>query len=381
MQIVSVTSEQQMLREVVHDVLATDSSPECVSRDVAAPQGFSLGLWRKAADLGWLGLEVPPDLGGSGGTYLETAIVLRELGRFVTPGPYLSHSLALTGLVAAGGDSQSAAWIEPAMTGEVIGAVVIPTIGPGGRRSWPVTARSIDKRGTLRLNGAAMRLPDIGEANVIVLATMTESGPVIAAIPAAEAEWPTESRPTHDQTRRLYDIDVTGFEVPVEWQLAHGEQAEEIVGALSRRAAIGIALDSVGGGERVNAMAVDYAKQRVQFGRPIGSFQALKHMCVDAYVEVEKGRIATDAAVMAETHDGSRRSYWSAVAKFRAGEAYARAAGDSLQIHGGIGMTWEFPLHRWLKRAKLNRALFGTPAATRASIARLAAGSGAGTPE
>jgi alkylation response protein AidB-like acyl-CoA dehydrogenase len=137
------------------------------------------------------------------------------------------------------------------------------------------------------------------------------------------------------------------------------------------RAATGLAVDSVGGAGRVVEMAVEYATQRHQFGRPIGAFQAVKHMCADAFLAAEIARVAADAAVVEIVTGGPRREYWSSVAKFRSADAYAGTAGDALQIHGGIGMTWEFDLHLWLKRAKLNQAILGSSAAHRARVARM----------
>jgi len=176
-------------------------------------------------------------------------------------------------------------------------------------------------------------------------------------------------RPTTDQTRRLYDVELDHVEVAAEHVLVEGDAARALVDQLWRRAAVGIALDGVGGAAKVLEMTVAHTSQRVQFGRPIGTFQAVKHLCADMLVEVETARIAADAAVLALGTGAPDGAYWAALAKARSGDAYAHVAGDGLQLHGGIGMTWEFDLHLWLKRAKLNQALYGSSASHRALIA------------
>ncbi|GAA0565526.1 acyl-CoA dehydrogenase family protein [Actinomadura livida] len=374
MQIVSLTSEQRMLREVVREMLDADSGPDAVRRSGGTEHGFDEALWRKAADLGWFGLEVPEESGGAGGTYLETSIVLREIGRCATPGPYLPHSLAVAAMAAAPDSAPAGRWLDTMLSGEAIGAVVLPTVIADGRTRYPVRAVESGPDAVLHLTGCVADVPDLGVADVVVVAADGPDGPCVFAVPAEEASLQPEWNPTHDRTRRLYRLDLDRCAVAEQWRLAAGEEAARLVDSLMWRAATGIALDGVGGAGRVVEMAVEHAKEREQFGRPIGAFQAVKHMCADAFLEAETARVAADAAVMEIAGTGPRRAYWSSVARFRAADAYARAAGAALQIHGGIGMTWEFDLHLWLKRAKLNRAIFGSCDAHRARVARIASG-------
>ncbi|TDB95184.1 acyl-CoA dehydrogenase [Actinomadura sp. 7K534] len=370
----SLTSEQRMLQEVAREMLDAGSAPDAVRRSGGTEYGFDEALWRKAADLGWFGLEVPEEAGGAGGTYLETSIVLREIGRYATPGPYLPHSLALAAMAAAPDSAPAGRWLDSLLSGEAIGAVILPIVAADGRTRYPVRAVESRPDTELRLAGSVTDVPDLGVADVVVVAADGPDGPGVFAIPAEEASFRPVWTPTHDRTRRLYRLDLDRCAVAEEWRLATGRDAARLVDSLMWRAATGLALDGVGGAGHVVETAVEHAKEREQFGRPIGAFQAVKHMCADAFLEAETARVAADAAVMEIAGAGPRRAYWSSVARFRAADAYARAAGDALQVHGGIGMTWEFDLHIWLKRAKLNRAIFGSCDAHRARVARIASG-------
>lgn len=366
MQIVSLTEEQRLLREVVRELLTADSGPSAVRRAVETPDGYDRGLWRRAAELGWFGLDVPGELGGAGAGYLETSLLLRELGRFATPGPYLSQTLAVTALAAVPWAPASRRWLAPLLAGEVVGAVVLPRLAEDGRFRYPIRLTA-----TGELVGEVVGVPDAGGADVLVVTATGPTGPCLLAVPADAAGLTTAWTPTHDQTRRLYRLTLRGCPTLAPWRLAEGEAATALVDMLWWRASTGVALDCAGGAEWLVEQAVSYARRREQFGRPIGTFQAVKHLCADAFLTAQTARVAADAAVMELVRGGERRGYWSAVAKFRCADAYAAVAGDALQVHGGIGMTWEFDLHLWLKRATLSQALFGSPQAYRARVARL----------
>jgi alkylation response protein AidB-like acyl-CoA dehydrogenase len=373
MQVTTLTDEQAALQEVSREVLENEAGAARVRALTEAETPFDTKLWATTAEIGWHGLEVPEPHGGSGQTFHEVALVLRELGRAATPGPYLSHWLATAGLVAAIDSSAAADWLPRLTSGDAIGAVQLGTMDLYGNRSITITAsRATDG---IALAGSQADVLDIGLADLVLVAARGEDGPVIVAVDRAASGLRAEWVKTHDRTRRLYDVTFDGVTVSPEALVAEGPLAAATLASLWDRAAVGVALDGVGGAAHLLAITVDYTSQRVQFGRPIATFQAVKHTCADMFVEAEVARIATDAAVLEIVHGGDRQHYWSSVAKFRAGDAYSQVAGDALQMHGGIGMTWEFDLHYWLKRAKLGKALFGSSDAHRARVARLVSSS------
>lgn len=369
MQVTKLTDEQHALLEVTRNVLEDESGPAQVRELTETGKSYSRRLWSMTAEIGLLGLEVPESAGGSGQTYHETALVLRELGRAATPGPYLSHTLAVSALNGVPAHQLSTSWLERLALGDAVGAVVLGTVDHAGYTRLGVSA---SKSGAgIRLNGVELDVPDIGDADLVVVAARTDDGPLLVGIPDPAARLGPVWQPTHDRTRRLFDVTFADVEIPSDDVLAVGDHAQQLIDELSDRGATGIAFDSVGGLSRVLDMTVEYTSQRVQYGRIIATFQAVKHTCADMYVETEVARIAADAAALEIVAASDARRYWSSVAKFRGGDAYARCAGDALQMHGGIGMTWEFDLHFWLKRAKLNQALYGRPDAHRARVARL----------
>lgn len=369
MQVTTLTDEQTALRDVTRDVLATESNPAAVRQLTESGTPFSEKLWTMAGELGWLGMEAPESAGGSGQTFYETSLVLRELGRATTPGPFLSQALVVAALNAVPDHPVAAAWLERLCSGEAKGAVAVGVLDLRGHLELPISA--VTSGAGIRLDGRQADVPDIGLADLVLVAAKAEDGPVVVAVPAPTEALAPEWQPTHDRTRRLYDIALDGVEVPATNVVAIGDQARSLIDLMWHRACTGIALDGVGGAAKVLEMTVGYTAQRVQYGRVIATFQAVKHTCADMFVESEVARIASDAAVLEIVAGSEAQRYWSSVAKFRAADAYAQAAGDALQMHGGIGMTWEFDLHYWLKRAKLNVALYGHSDVHRARVSQL----------
>jgi alkylation response protein AidB-like acyl-CoA dehydrogenase len=368
MQVTTLSDEQQALREVCREVLEKESAPSQVRALTEAHEAYDPKLWRIAGELGWFGLEVPESLGGSGQGFYETALVLRELGRATTPGPYLSHLLAVAALNEVVDHPFAADKIGELAAGETVGAVLL---GEMNRNGMAATSIRAERQGSgWVLDGTQDNVPDVGLADVVIVVASSDDGAVVVALEGSAgltARW----RKTHDRTHRLFDVDLQHVEVAAERVLATGERASELIDTLWYRAATGVALDGVGGAGKVLEMTVSYTSQRVQYGRVIATFQAVKHTCADMFVESEVARIAADAAALEIAARSDARRYWSAVAKFRACDAYSKAAGDALQMHGGIGMTWEFDLHYWLKRAKLNTALYGSSDAYRAVVSRI----------
>jgi alkylation response protein AidB-like acyl-CoA dehydrogenase len=361
------------LRDTVRAVLVERSAPERVRALADDPLGFDPTLWATAAELGWTGLEIPEEHGGSGMGFRELAVVLDELGRALTPSPVLASVVLGTGAVlAAGDDAQRATWLPALAAGERR-----LTAALGGRTGgYDLDAIGVRAEGDgdgLRLTGTVAFVPDVAASDAVVVAVTGPAGPSLAIVPTTARGLTVVATPTYDQTRRLSEIAFDGVTVPPRDLLGPLGGAAEPIEWLLDRAATALALDAHGGARRVLEMSVDYAGQREQFGRPIGSFQAVKHRCAEMLLAVETARVAAETAARELPPGPGSRSAWPSIAKSHAGDAYAQVAGDGIRVHGGIGCTWEHELHLHVKRAKLDQAWFGTSAWHRDRIAQLLA--------
>ena len=308
------------LRKVVRDVLAP-TSPLATGGDGTAAD------WQLLAELGWLGLEVPEALGGSGASFAEVAVVLEELGRAASASPFLGSVLAVGALLA----------VEPAAASDEL----LGQIAAGDARAALAHDRFHLTSG--HLSGRATFVPDAASADVVLVVADSDTGPVVV-----EAEVAVEPTPVVDGTRSLATVSVDGEPRHV-WSLRADRQA------LLDRAALAVAIDSIGIAQAALDATVEYAKVRSQFGRPIGSFQAVKHACANVAVELTISRRLVADAI-------ERGGIATSMAKAHATETAVMAAGSAMQLHGGIGYTWESGIHALLKRATLNRSLFGPPA-------------------
>ena len=336
-----------------------------VARDLLGAADPTSGPdWALLAESGWLGLEVPEARGGAGATFAEVAVVLEELGRAATASAYLGSVVLGVGALTL---------LEPTAHGDELQA----TVAAGHARvavglssdaetdaPLPFRLSAVD-----RVEGSASFVVDAREADRLLLPALDAGDRVHLAVVDADASGLTVTpQPVLDATRRLGTVtcdDVEATEV-----LAFPDDGHVSIRRLRERAAVAVALDSLGLSEAMLAATVTYASDRHQFGRAIGSFQAVKHACADVAVEAAIARELVLAAVgqvaAGERDDGGVAA---AMAASYATEAGVRAAGTALQLHGGIGYTWESGIHRYLKRAALNRSLFGAPAGHRRLLA------------
>jgi alkylation response protein AidB-like acyl-CoA dehydrogenase len=324
--------------------------------------------WKTLASSGWLGLEVPDALGGADATFAEVAVIAEELGRAAARGPYLGAIIlgtgALLSLASCPGRDEL---LRQAAAGDAVPVAVLAggdDLG-GGLPFWleqPAGARP-------RLRGQAAFVPDAAEGSrLLLLARLPDGAPAVVALDPDTPGLSVTAQPVLDETRRLGVVRADGAEVPAEsvWRFAGDPRA---AGRLLDRAAVAVACDSLGVSEAMLAATVAYAKVREQFGRPIGSFQAVKHACADMLVKLRLARELVAQAVEAVASDAPEASVAASMAKAYACGAAVDLAGKAMQLHGGIGYTWESGIHVYLKRAALNRALFGSPAAHRRRLA------------
>lgn len=329
----------------IHDEL------RAVARNLLGKSG-SDGDWGQITDAGWLGLEVEDALGGAGASFVETAIVLEELGRAAATTRYLGTALAVGALTTLSPNDSRDALLTGVSAGTATAALVTDPF-------------HLDRSDTgMRLSGRADFVPDaVGADRLLVLA---DDGGVPVLIDATGLT--VTEQPVLDQTRRLAVVFAEDVEVDTAsvWQF-DGDPATAIQ-RLRDRAAVAVACDSLGVSEAMLSATVDYAGVRQQFGRPIGSFQAVKHACADMLVQISVMRQLVNAAVAGVAAD-TDASVAAAMAKSYSGSAAVDVTGKAMQLHGGIGYTWESGVHVYLKRAALNRSLFGSPAAHRQRLA------------
>jgi alkylation response protein AidB-like acyl-CoA dehydrogenase len=323
-------------------------------------------LWRTATELGWTGLAVPEHLGGTALGFEAQGALYEELGRHLAPLPLLSSALCAEALVRAGSEAQQQAWLPPIAEDGTITAIASPADALDGR--VPTLTRS---GAGFRLSGEAAGLLSPAGARLVIAFAKDESGAVFAMLLEPERDGFTiELDEVADLTRHRGQISFGGLDVPKDRLLAG--DGRDLAEGLLQHAALGIAFDSIGGASHIFDLTIEYLKTRQQFGRPIGSFQALKHRSADLKVLLEaSGATVRDAANRVGAPDAA---YWASMAKFYGSDAYAKTAGEAIQLHGGIGYTWEHHCHLFLKRAKLNQQLFGASEWHRDRAARLLVG-------
>ncbi len=353
----TATEEREALRDVARRFLEREEAGPRAYLDDAT--GHSPALWRAIAELGWTGLIIPEEHGGAGSSFAEMAVVLQELGRRLTPVPFLASAVvAATALTLAGSEEQRRRYLPPLAAGELIGTLA--STGPDGRFGREGTGVTVHEDGSSYvLDGTASFVPDAHVAGLIVVAARDVAGSIsLFLVPTPADGVRVEVTPSVDQTRRLCDVSFDAVTVGKEG-LLRGDEGGSTLEAVLDHGAAAIAADCLGGAERVLEMSVEYAGSRVQFGRPIGSFQAIKHRCADMLMLVERTRSAVDLAVDALSRSSGDVARWISIAKAVAADAYASVAGQGVQVHGGIGFTWEHDIHLYLKRAKLDQALYG----------------------
>jgi alkylation response protein AidB-like acyl-CoA dehydrogenase len=324
------TDDQQAIKRTAKEMLAARFKPERV-RELAEAGGYDDDAWKEMAELGWAGIFIDEDHGGQGLGIVELVILMEELGYALAPVPFLSNAAAGLALQFAGSDEQKERWLPGIASGEARGTV-----------------------GMVR-DGEARLVPDADSADVIVLISSDGATSVVEAS-AAEIE-PYE---TMDRTRRFARVRADG-----------GEPLAGDCFAAGDRIAAALAGETVGVAQKALEMAVDYARDRKQFGRAIGSYQAVSHRCAQMLLEVEGSRSAAYYAAWCADAEPESLPAASSMAKAYSSDAGWRVCGSSLQVHGGIGFTWEHDLHFFLKRAKTNAMLYGSASEHRERLAEL----------
>jgi alkylation response protein AidB-like acyl-CoA dehydrogenase len=333
---------------------------------------FDRALWDEMVGLGWTSMHVPAAHGGSDAGYGELAVVLHELGRTIVPSPFLASAVLATGvLMCSDNEALSSELLSALVTGTSIGSVAFASID-GSYDVARLTTAWERADATVRLQGTSGFVLDADVADVLVVGTRGADGmPAVVAVDCAASGVQIERAASVDPTRRLFTVDFADVVVAEDRMLCDpGPRAEELLEQLVCIGTIAAACDATGVTEQMLERTAEYAKDRMQFGKPIGSFQAVKHHCANIAIAVETSRAAVRAASEALNGDPSAWPTTAAVVSSYVGPACTEACGFGLRVHGGIGFTWEHDSHLYLKRAMLDEVLFGTPSWHRRRLAR-----------
>jgi alkylation response protein AidB-like acyl-CoA dehydrogenase len=365
----SITEEQQMLRDTARRFLDDKAPAEVMRSLMETDEGFDPGLWGDIAEQGWQAMAIPEETGGAGFSFLEMAILMEEMGRSLFPSPYLSSIVLGADLVLTAGTAEQQKEILPDVAaGEA--RLALAHLEASGR--WDEEGIQMDARSDgsdLVLDGTKTFVIDGHTADRLLVPVRTGDGVSIVVV-EADAEGVERRRlETMDMTRKQAEITFDGVRVPASSVLGEPGSGWAALEDTLRRAVVALAYEQVGAAQRCLEMSVDYAKVRVQFGRPIGSFQAIKHKCADMLVQVESARSAAYHAGWAAASDPDELMVAAPLAKSHCSEAFFFCAAENIQIHGGIGFTWEHDAHLYFKRAKTDELLFGSPAYHRALLA------------
>jgi len=351
--------EHDELRATVRRFLS-DRSPEAeVRRLMETDDGYDPAVWRQLAHLGLTGLLVPEHHGGAGSGCVELQIVCEEMGRALLCAPFLSSAvLATSALVHAGDEATQARYLPGLADGSVIGTLAVTEESGSWRAEDTATRAEADGAGGFTLTGEKLFVLDGAVADLLLVLARTDAGPGLFAVVAGAPGLAREPMATLDATRKQARITLAATPaVPV----ARGEDVAATLETALDVAAAALAAEQAGGARRVLEMAVEYAKVREQFGRPIGSYQAIKHKCADMLLEVESATSAAYAAGWAVDARSPEVGVLASLAKAYCSEAYYRCAAENIQVHGGIGFTWEHPAHLYFKRATSTQVLLGSP--------------------
>ncbi|WP_030660814.1 acyl-CoA dehydrogenase family protein [Streptomyces cellulosae] len=381
------SDEQEELGRMVRAFLARTSPETEVRRLMETPEGFDRALWRRmGAELGLQGLAVPEEYGGAGCGPVEVGVVMEEMGRALLCAPFLASAVLATTTLLRCADEDARKRLLPGLaSGELVGTLAL-TEDSARWDAAGVRLTARESNGSWLLTGHKTFVLDGATADVVLTVARTEDGTGngigVFWVDGDAAGLTREALPTMDPTRRQARL---GYQdVPATRLRTHGD-GWDLVAQVLDRAAVALAAEQVGVASRALDMAVEYAKVRHQFGRPIGSFQAVKHLLADVLLEVESARAAAHYALLAAEraentvntvnteHDENTAPELPAVAslaKAFCSDACLQATEQNIQVHGGIGFTWEHPAHLYLKRAKTAQLLFGDPAYHRELLAR-----------
>ena len=360
-----LNEEQEMLKTMARDFLAKEC-PKTLVRDLMEDEtGHSTELWKKMAEVGWLGLIFPEEYGGSAMNFRDLTILCEEMGRAMLPGPFFS-TLLLAGLpiLNAGTEEQKKEYLPKIANGEAVFTLAV--LEEDGDL-WPegIKLKAVQRGDDYIVDGTKLFVPDAKAADYILVAARTqrtanpEEG--ITLLLVDTTEWGIYAAPlkTMDETRKQYEVIFNNVAVPAKNIIGEVHQGWPVLKDMMLKSTAALCAEMVGGGEWVLETTVNYAKDRIAFGVPIGSFQIIKHKCADMYSALEYARSLMEWAAEAIKDDSANVPRAVSMAKSYCGDAYKFVTDQGVQIHGGIGFTWDHDMHLYFKRARSSDTAFG----------------------
>ncbi|MYA85038.1 MAG: acyl-CoA dehydrogenase [Acidimicrobiaceae bacterium] len=362
------TEDQLELQRAVRDILDAEAPPE-LARAVADGQKDAADFWQTLVGLEWPAMALPEEADGLGYGWVELAIVLEESGRHAAPGPFMSTVTQFAPLIAeAAGPGQAAELLAPVAAGQTTGTIAVDE-GAGTWDPAEVSATGRRSGDDLVLEGTKHYVLDGATADEIAVAVRIEGELRVVLVPGSSVQ-AVEGIPVDPGVRHA-TITLDGVRVPAVRLLGDGDASDAIRRALEE-SVTAVAAVTLGACQRIFDIINAYAKERIQFGVPIGSFQAVKHKLANMYRDIERARVLVYYAALTLAEDHPDRTLAASMAKAAAGEAQRRCVQDGLQLAGGIGYTWEHDLHLFLRRAKVGELHFGSASQHRRKVARLA---------
>ncbi len=343
------SDEQKQLRDEARKYLAEKCPPKAVRAVLDGKQPYDRELWQGLADMGFLGVAIPEQFGGAGAGHLELCVVAEEIGRALAPVPFSSTVyLAAEAILLAGTDAQKQKWLSAVASGAAIGTLAL---FEGSGNPSPRAIKLSASGGTL--NGVKKPVPDGAIADFVIVAARTGSSGRDTDISLFLVDMKTEGV----EAKPLANIDPSRGQAELTFKNCKAEplgppnEGWSILSQVLDRAAVLMAFEQVGGADRALEMGRDYALDRIAFGRPIGSFQAVKHLLADMYVSATLARSNCYYGAWALSTNASELPEAAAAARISATQAFQHCAKNNIQVHGGMGFTWEFDCHMYYRRA------------------------------
>jgi alkylation response protein AidB-like acyl-CoA dehydrogenase len=366
----SFSDDQILLKNSVRAALDEQCKPEHVRAMFDDAKGYSDHLWGEMAKLGWLGLPFPEEQGGAGLGLVELALVMEEMGRAAYPGPFFATVvLGGLGIMLGGAPAQRDKWLSAIAAGKARATAALLE----EHLDWDpasITATAAKSGSGWTLSGLKRFVPWAHVADVVLVPARSPEGLSLFLVDPKASGVTLKPMVGIDLVSRWSEMRLDKVAVGADALLGQAGTAGPLLESLLRRAAVMSSAEMLGAARRCLDMSVEYAKVREQFGQPIGSFQAIRHRCAEMLLEVENAHAAVYYAAWALTAGAEDAAVASSICKSYVNEAARKVCGDSIQVHGGIGFTWEYDLHLYMKRAKALEPLYGDTEYHRELIAR-----------
>jgi alkylation response protein AidB-like acyl-CoA dehydrogenase len=361
------SDEQEFLRNTAREFLERECPMSRVRELLDDPRGYRPELWAQMAELGWLGLLIPEEHGGAGLSFVDLVLVLEEQGRALLPSPFHATLQGTLAVMRAGTDAQKKEILPEVAAGRRVLTLAI-TEEAGTEEPEGIQLRAESRGQSFALHGTKLFVPDGQNADTLVVLGRSGQGFSLFLVDRGAPGLQVSPLQSMDQTRRIAEVRLAGTPAA---RLGADGQGLDAWQWVRDRALVALSADAVGGAQKTLEDAVAYAKERVQFGKPIGVHQAIKHKCADMLVMSESAKSITYYAAWAVSEQIDDAPLAAAMAKSYTSEAYRHCSAENIQIHGGVGFTWEYDCHLYFKRAKAIEVTFGDPTYHRERVAQL----------